>query len=93
MYAILLKRLVRTRRASTVTLATLFMGWLLLLPLFILRYSWLDFAGISPSGWTAVLVLGVGSTGVASTLYNYALKNMSGPLATVLLYPEPLAAF
>ena len=90
LYAILLKRLVRTRRASNVTLATLFIGWLLLLPLFILRHSWLDFAHISRSGWAAVLVLGVGSTGGASILYNYALKNMSGTLAAILLYPEPL---
>ena len=90
LYAILIKSLVRTRSAGTVTLATLFLGWLLLLPLFLLRGSWEDLTRISPSGWAAVLVLGVGSTGVASTLYNYALKHMSGTLAATLLYPEPL---
>ena len=35
-------------------------------------------------------VLGVGSTGIASIMYNYALKHMSGTLAATLLYPEPL---
>jgi drug/metabolite transporter (DMT)-like permease len=34
--------------------------------------------------------LGVGSTGLASILYNYSLKHMSGTLAASLQYPEPL---
>ena len=90
LYCILLKRLVRTRKAGTVTLATLFLGWLLLLPLFVLRAGWADLSRIGPSGWTAVLVLGVGSTGIASIMYNYALKHLSGTLAAALQYPEPL---
>ena len=90
LYSILLKRLVRTRKAGTVTLATLFLGWLLLLPLFIWRAGWADLSRIGPSGWAAVLVLGVGSTGLASIMYNYALKHLSGTLAAALQYPEPL---
>jgi drug/metabolite transporter (DMT)-like permease len=90
LYSILLKRLVRTRRAGTVTLATLFLGWLLLLPLFILRGGWAELAGIGAPGWAAVAVPGVGSTGLASIPYNYALKPLSGTLAAALQYPEPL---
>ena len=90
MYAIMLKKLVSTRSPGTVTLTALFLGWLMLSPLFILRKGWADLAHISPSGWVAVLVLGVCSTGMASMLYNYSLKHISGTLAAALLYPEPL---
>ena len=40
----------------------------------------------------AVLVLGVGGTGLALLLYNYALQNTQATIVAALQYPEPLIA-
>ena len=55
----------------------------------IYHQSWVDFAGISWVGWTALLVLGVGSTGLAHLLYNYALQSAQTVLVAALQYAEP----
>ena len=88
-YTVMTKSLVQTRSPLTVTFSTLTIGWLLLLPQVIYHQSWVDFAGISWVGWTALLVLGVGSTGLAHLLYNYVLQSAQVVLVAALQYVEP----
>ena len=90
LYSILLKRLLYKITSSTVTLSVLLLGLLMVLPIFVYSEGWTDIYDISLSGWVSVIVLGVGSTGLASMLYNYALKNVSGTVVASLQYPEPL---
>ena len=91
-YTVMTKRLVETLSPQTVTLSTLTIGWLLLIPELIYRQAWVDFAGISWVSWGAIILLGVGSTGLAHLLYNYALQNSPAVLVAALQYAEPLIA-
>ena len=90
LYSILLKQLLYKIKSDTVTLTVLLLGLLMVLPIFVYSEGWMDVYDISLSGWVSVIVLGVGSTGLASILYNYALKNISGTVVASLQYPEPL---
>jgi drug/metabolite transporter (DMT)-like permease len=89
-YTIILKRLLYNIRPGMATLSVLFSGLLMLIPIFVYSEGWMDIYDISFSGWISVIVLGVGSTGLASILYNYALKHVSGTVVASLQYPEPL---
>tara|TARA_B100000945_G_C20425666_1_gene620366 strand:+ start:1283 stop:2188 length:906 start_codon:yes stop_codon:yes gene_type:complete len=92
LYSIMLKKMLVNNDVSAITLIVLVLGFLMFIPIFVNVKGWLDFNSISLNGWLALLVLGVGSTGLASILYNYSLKNVSGVVAASLQYPEPLVA-
>ena len=90
LYSIMLKSLLYKSNLGMTTLSVLLLGLLMLIPIFVYSEGWKDIRGISSSGWISVVVLGVGSTGMASILYNYSLKHISGTLVASLQYPEPL---
>ena len=90
LYSIMLKTLMYQSNLGMTTLNVLILGLLMLIPLFVYSEGWKDIRAISYPGWISVVILGVGSTGLASILYNYSLKHMSGTLAASLQYPEPL---
>ncbi len=93
LYSIMLKRLMYNSNNSSpgmTTLTVLLLGLLMLIPIFFYSDGWMDMYDISFSGWISVIVLGVGSTGLASLLYNYSLKHVSGTVVASFQYPEPL---
>ena len=90
LYSIMLKSLLYKSNLGMTTLSVLLLGLLMLIPVFVYSEGWKDIRGISSSGWISVVILGVGSTGLASILYNYSLKHISGTLVASLQYPEPL---
>jgi len=90
LYSIMLKSLLYKSNLGMTTLSVLLLGLLMLIPVFVYSEGWKDIRGISSSGWISIVILGVGSTGLASILYNYSLKHISGTLVASLQYPEPL---
>ena len=90
LYSIMLKSLLYKSNLGMTTLSVLLLGLLMLIPVFVYSEGWKDIHEISSSGWISVVILGVGSTGLASILYNYSLKHISGTLVASLQYPEPL---
>ena len=90
LYSIMLKSLLYKSNLGMTTLSVLLLGLLMLIPVFVYSEGWKDIHEISSSGWISVVILGVGSTGLASILYNYSLKHISGTLVATLQYPEPL---
>jgi drug/metabolite transporter (DMT)-like permease len=65
-------------------------GWLAWCTAFVGSGAWTDLAGVSTSTWSAVVMLGVASTGLAYGLYFYALSGAEAALVAALQYLEPL---
>ncbi len=81
-----LKRLGATRA----TAGALLFGWLMLLPLFVARAGWREYAGLSLAGWGAVLFLGIACSGLGYLFWYGALEKVPAGAVSALLYLEPL---
>jgi drug/metabolite transporter (DMT)-like permease len=81
-----LKRLGATRA----TAGALLFGWLMLLPLFVVRAGWREYAGLSLGGWGAVLFLGIACSGLGYLFWYGALEKVPTSAVSALLYLEPL---
>jgi drug/metabolite transporter (DMT)-like permease len=81
-----LKRLGATRA----TAGALLFGWLMLLPLFVVRAGWREYAGLSLAGWGAVLFLGIACSGLGYLFWYGALEKVPASAVSALLYLEPL---
>src|SRR2546425_717097 len=81
-----LKRLGATRA----TAGALLFGWLMLLPLFVVRGGWREYAGLSTAGWGAVLFLGIACSGLGYLFWYGALEKVPASAVSALLYLEPL---
>jgi drug/metabolite transporter (DMT)-like permease len=65
-------------------------GWLLIVPIFLLRAGWTDFARLSAGGWAAVAFLGIGCSGLGYLLWYSALERLETARVAAFLYLEPL---
>jgi drug/metabolite transporter (DMT)-like permease len=81
-----LKRLGATRA----TAGALLFGWLMLLPLFLARAGWREYAHLSGTGWGSVLFLGIACSGLGYLFWYGALEKVSASAVSALLYLEPL---
>lgn len=81
-----LKRLGATRA----TAGALLFGWLMLLPLFLARAGWREYAHLSAPGWGAVLFLGIACSGLGYLFWYGALEKVPASAVSALLYLEPL---
>jgi drug/metabolite transporter (DMT)-like permease len=66
------------------------MGWVLGFPWFILDGGWAGLAGLSLSGWGALVFLGTASSGLAYFFWYDALDKVDATQAGAFLYIEPL---
>jgi drug/metabolite transporter (DMT)-like permease len=89
-YSIAGKVLLRSWSPLKLTFFAMAAGWIFLLPIFVFQRGWEDLAALSSETYTAVLFLGVGSTGAAFALYSYALQRTSAALIAAVQYFEPL---
>ena len=80
-----LKRLGATRA----TAGALLFGWLMLLPLFLARAGWREYAHLSGPGWGAVLFLGIACSGLGYLFWYGALEKVPASAVSALLYLEP----
>ncbi len=90
LYSILGKAQFHGRPPMVMTAWSMTFGWLALCAAFVGSGAWTDLAGVSTSTWSAVVLLGVASTGLAYGLYFYALSGAEAALAAALQYLEPL---
>jgi len=81
-----LKRLGATRA----TAGALLFGWLMLLPLFVVRAGWREYAHLSGAGTGAVLFLGIACSGLGYLFWYGALEKIPASAVSALLYLEPL---
>jgi drug/metabolite transporter (DMT)-like permease len=81
-----LKKLGSTRS----TAATMLLGWLMLAPLFVIQHGWREWSGLSVGGWTAVLFLGIGCSGLGYLFWYGALEKIEVSKVAAFLYVEPL---
>ncbi len=72
------------------TAGSMFLGWLMLAPLFLWTRGWRDYAALSPAGIGAVLFLGVGASGLGYLFWFGALEQVETSRVAAFLYLEPL---
>lgn len=90
LYSILGKAQFLGRPPMVMTAWSMTFGWVALGAAFVGAGAWTDLAGVSPSTWSAVVLLGVASTGLAYGLYFYALSGAEAASVAALQYLEPL---
>ena len=81
-----LKRLGPTRA----TAGAMLFGWLMLAPFFIFDRGWQQLSHLSPTGWGAILFLGVGCSALGYLFWYGALERIEVSRVAAFLYIEPL---
>jgi drug/metabolite transporter (DMT)-like permease len=89
-FSVLSKRVLANYSPAFAMTVTMSLGWLMLLPLFILSAGWRDFPAVSMEAWLALLFLGLLSSGVAYVFWYDALGAASAGQVASFLYVEPL---
>ncbi|MGQ0550647.1 MAG: DMT family transporter [Armatimonadota bacterium] len=72
------------------TVSSMFLGWIMLAPLFVLDAGWRQYAGLTEAGWIAVLFLGIACSGIAYLLWYAAVAHLETSRVASFLYLEPL---
>lgn len=89
-YTVVARRTLARLGSTLATAFAMLAGWLLLAPLFVARAGWTEWAGLSSVGWTAVLFLGIGCSGLGYLLWSAALEKLDTSRVAAFLYVEPL---
>ncbi len=84
-----IKRLGPTRAAA----GAMLFGWLMLAPLFLVNRAWRELANLTPTGWSAVLFLGLGCSGLGYLFWYGALERIEAARVAAFLYLEPFVTF
>jgi len=90
LYTVLGHAVIRRLGPTRATAGAMLLGWLMLLPPFLARAGWNDYARLSPAGWLAVLFLGVACSGLGYLFWYGALERVEASRVAALLYLEPL---
>jgi drug/metabolite transporter (DMT)-like permease len=72
------------------TAGAMFLGGLMLAPLFLRAGGWREFAALSGTGLAAVLYLGIGASGLGYLFWYAALERVETSRVAAFLYLEPL---
>lgn len=89
-YSVLGHPVLKRLGATRATAGALLFGWLMLLPLFVVRAGWREYAHLSGAGWGAVLFLGIACSGLGYLFWYGALEKIPASAVSALLYLEPL---
>jgi drug/metabolite transporter (DMT)-like permease len=76
--------------ASRTTAAAMFLGWLMLGPLFAAEAGWRAWGALSAVGWGSVLFLGIGCSALGYLFWYEALARLEPSRVAAFLYLEPL---
>jgi drug/metabolite transporter (DMT)-like permease len=68
----------------------MFLGWVMLAPLFVWGAGWREYGQLSAAGWAAVLFLGIACSGLGYLFWYGALEKVEASQVAALLYLEPL---
>jgi drug/metabolite transporter (DMT)-like permease len=72
------------------TAGAMFLGWLMLAPLYLRTAGWREYPALSGTGIAAVLFLGIGPSGLGYLFWYAALDRIETSRVAVFLYLEPL---
>ncbi len=72
------------------TTGAMFLGWLMLAPLFLQGAGWQEYPRLSAAGVAAVLFLGLGASGLGYLFWYGALQRIETARVAAFLYIEPL---
>jgi len=89
-YSVLGHPVLKRLGATRATAGALLFGWLMLLPLFVVRAGWREYAHLSGAGTGAVLFLGIACSGLGYLFWYGALEKIPASAVSALLYLEPL---
>jgi len=89
-YTVIGHATIRALGALRATTWSMTIGWLMLLPFFIARGSWTEIPRLTPSGWTALVFLGVACSGLGYLFWYGALSRLDAGSVAAFLYIEPL---
>ncbi|MGQ0721288.1 MAG: DMT family transporter [Candidatus Eiseniibacteriota bacterium] len=90
LYSVIGRGTLRTLGATRATAGAMLLGWILLLPLYVRESGWTQLAGLSASGWAALLFLGVVCSGFAYLFWYGGLERLDATRVSSYLYIEPL---
>jgi drug/metabolite transporter (DMT)-like permease len=89
-YTVIGQSTIRALGSLRATAGAMLFGWLMLVPFFVARHGWTELATVPPSGWGAILFLGLGCSGLAYWFWYSALARVETSRVAVFLYLEPL---
>jgi drug/metabolite transporter (DMT)-like permease len=89
-YSVMGRGTLRSIGATRATAGAMLLGWVLLLPLYVRESGWSQFPGLSPSGWAALLFLGIVCSGFAYLFWYGGLQRLDATRVSSYLYIEPL---
>jgi drug/metabolite transporter (DMT)-like permease len=72
------------------TTGALLFGWLMLVPFFVHEQGWRQYTRLTPTGWAAVLFLGIACSGLGYLFWYGALEKVEASRVAAFLYLEPL---
>lgn len=88
-FSILSRRGLKQYPATFMMFWVMLFGWLFLSVLFVLQKGWQDFANLPPSGWAAIMGLGIFASGLAYIFWYDALQTLSAAQTGAFVYLEP----
>jgi drug/metabolite transporter (DMT)-like permease len=90
LYSVIGHGTIRRLGPTRATAGAMLLGWLMLLPLFLLTAGWSDYARLSGTGWLALLFLGLACSGLGYLFWYGALERIEASRVAAILYAEPL---
>jgi drug/metabolite transporter (DMT)-like permease len=89
-YTILGRTTLKRVGSARATTATMFVGWVMLIPFFVNAAGWREYGAVSPAGWAAVAFLGIGCSGLGYLFWYAALERIDASQVAAFLYIEPV---
>lgn len=89
-YTILGRKTLKRVGSARATTATMFGGWVMLIPFFVNAAGWREYGAVSPAGWAAVAFLGIGCSGLGYLFWYAALERIDASQVAAFLYIEPV---
>jgi drug/metabolite transporter (DMT)-like permease len=92
-YSVLGHRTIKRLGPSRATAGAMLFGWLMLAPFFVWDRGWQEWSRLSATGWSAVLFLGIGCSGLGYLFWYGALERIEVSRVSAFLYIEPFVTF
>lgn len=89
-YTVLGHATIRELGALRATAGATLLGWFMLLPPFVARAGWQEWASVESTGWIAVVFLGFACSGLGYLFWYSALEKLDASRVAAFLYVEPL---